>query len=306
LPAQRRPNAGGALLAVVLCAAALRAPSSGAGIIRHDRDPQLYRDLAAQAQFDPVGKLLYSDGGSERFRCSATLITPDWVLTAAHCVDAAIQSTTPLTGFEIAGQRYDVVETIHHPSWTTNLATGFDIGLVRLKSSVAAVVPAQLYRGDDELGLVAYAAGFGLMGNGVTGPQIGTAGTKLAGTNVIDAIGYPQVGIPENTLLTDFDNPNGNRSTFGDPLPLDLEYSTAPGDSGGPLFVFDGQWSVAGVHSWIGNSDEGLAGFYGGLNGETRVSSHLGWIDSVIPEPSAAALFATAALVAAVRLRRAG
>ncbi len=99
-------------------------------------------------------------------------------------------------------------------------------------------------------------------------------------------------GWDERILLTDFDNPlNPNDSNYGSNSPLDLEYSIAPGDSGGGLFVeYNGRWELAGVTSFINSTDGNPNGDYGDSNGYTRVSDYTGWINSIIPAPSTATL----------------
>lgn len=90
---------------------------------------------------------------------------------------------------------------------------------------------------------------------------------------------------------------NSSGSQYVDEFDNILEGGTAPGDSGGPTFIFDnGTWKLAGVTSWgvnpwdtltNGGGDQGL---YGDVSYFTRVSEHTDWIYSVIPEPSAALL----------------
>ena len=79
-----------------------------------------------------------------------------------------------------------------------------------------------------------------------------------------------------------------------------VEGSTAPGDSGGPTFVHDGEdWKIAGITSWGINpwdalnddaTNAGQRGLYGDVSYMTRVSQVAPWIVSVVPEPSTYAL----------------
>lgn len=233
---------------------------------------------------------------------SGTLISSEWVLTAAHC--AVLNPTT----FTVNGTPYSVSQSIVHPSYTGDLAKGFDIALVRLSTPVVGVVPAPLYTDTDELGKVGYHVGFGYQGVGSTGHTSSGFGTKRAIQNIADALGGVMPVPPGSSvfsndyLIADFDTPTGTPtrlSAYGSDTALPFEGSIAPGDSGGGFFVQDslGVWRVAGVHSWIDGVFPGGDGSdnasYTDLMGSTRVSTYNGWITSNIttaPEPSSLAL----------------
>jgi hypothetical protein len=73
-----------------------------------------------------------------------------------------------------------------------------------------------------------------------------------------------------------------------------LEGTTASGDSGGPLMVFDedlGEWVLAGITSWGYNPTlpEGFSRYdsrYGDVAFFTDLSRHADWIAATVPEPS--------------------
>jgi hypothetical protein len=128
---------------------------------------------------------------------------------------------------------------------------------------VTGVTPIAINRGTGEVGQWGYMAGFGSTGTGRTGNSVNTS-LKRAGVNVIDAtvatISFPerfpaqQSGLvgSSRALLTDFDNSAHNSSTLGAPDPLNMEYTTAKGDSGGPLLLYrDGVFRcIWSINSW--------------------------------------------------------
>jgi hypothetical protein len=188
--------------------------------------------------------------------------------------------------FQINGDNYTADDWFPHPLWDGNVGdNGYDIALVHLNTAVTGVTPAVRYSGASELGAAATIVGYGFTGTGLTGAQGGTGGTKRAGTNDFDVLGSSAT-VHDNYLLADFDNPTSAAdNSFGSSTPLALEYSAAPGDSGGGVFISDGEVQrLAGIVSFgedgpvtspdgVPNSD------YGDLMGFTRVSLFNDWID---------------------------
>lgn len=308
----------GVVLGITL-AAALLAPSAKAITHRNDVPESSYIDLASsQIPFLAVGYMTASPNTGAY--ASATLIAPNWILTAAHAVTGF-----PVYSFKLNGSTYLADAQYYHPEWTGNLEHGNDIALVHLSSSVVGVEPALLYGGNSEVGKVGVSVGYGLGGTG-TGGYTGAAGTKRASENIIDGYAdtYP-FGPPinHNIIVSDFDNPNGNGNILGSlgysssATPLALEGSIAPGDSGGATFVLDGGiWQVAGVHSFISAEEAPLGdgapnAQYNEWFGSTLVSPYIPWIEDttglntvVVPEPGTFSLFALPAIAFLIRRRK--
>ena len=208
-------------------------------------------------------------------------------------------------------------------------------------------------RADLNPGIVGTKVGFGDSGDGVNGatsnpPGVPNAGdpnaqqgTKRQGTNFVNLYGpivagnaifdatddVNQLTAPANTLIYDFDNhvaggngsltsPNGSFGTATGTTEAD----TAPGDSGGPMFMFDftnNRFTVVGVTSYgtdfgdppppgLGPGPDPGSRF-GDIAVDTRVRAYANWIDQVIvPEPASVmlALAVVAALGAGSRSRR--
>ena len=207
---------------------------------------------------------------------------------------------------------FSISKIIIHPSWILRQMVeppygdgdrlGVDLALVFLERKVAGVQPYSLPypEGDALLGQVVYFAGFGSLVDGENGVVDASNTSRVAGQNQvdrdiaqvqIDSIPSEQVGgvfafdfddpdLASNTLGSDSENIDHLGAGFSDPVPLELEASTAEGDSGGPVFAMtNGGWKLHGVVSY-GTSDS----TYGDVTVLTRLQTHLSWIEGYLPD----------------------
>ena len=266
-------------MVTALVALASISTTAVAGTIRHDRSDWDYRNLGNS--YSSVGRLDLR-GPASSWGCSGTLISSNWLLTAAHCLEdeAAGYQNLRSGGFTLGGNSYSINLGVKYSGWTNtnrNLAAGVDLALFRLSSPVRNIGAATLNTATNEDLQVGTYVGFGTTGNGLTGYQSGTFGTKRAGQNIM-GLGS-RLGYSNNVLVSDFDDPSTAIWWSSLTNPLNLEYQVAPGDSGGGMFI---NGLLAGVNSFIDSIDGRTNSSYRDYSAATRVSSYSNWIRNVM------------------------
>jgi hypothetical protein len=250
--------------------------------------------LGAASPFNVVGALQIISGGFS-YKGSATAISPNWILTAGHNLDLN-DNGSPDAGlsidFNLPGFGVFTASAFHtFPGFTGfgNPSIQRDLGLLYLSTPLPDGILFPSLQGVMQVGDQATLVGFGRSGYGNYGYTTdATLTDRRTGVNVVDSFTTDDLGGEFNALFHyDFDLPD----TFGlagGSLGNHLETIIGPGDSGGPLFLANGDgYRLVGVNTFT----EGYGGQFGDIGGGIVLEPYLDWISATtglaIPETSA-------------------
>jgi uncharacterized protein (TIGR03382 family) len=218
-------------------------------------------------KYPGIGALMYDFGGGRaEAGCTGSLIAPDVVLTAAHCIDPRLigpakPSFTLALDTRIGAEVITSRETIMHEQFRIDAEIGeglgefFDIGLVLLERPITEIAPVPMPRPQD--------------GDALT-PGLAM---EIAGYGITDAAGNTGVLFDAETQLISL-NPTELQVGMGSPQPQNCN-----GDSGGPGFA-----SIGGKRRVIGIVSRSFSGFECNRGGvDTRVDAYLTWIHGKLP-----------------------
>lgn len=249
--------------------AALVAIEAGALAGTADRRlPVIGGNPAGAGEYPATGALLVDLGGGYQTLCTGSLIAPDAVLTAAHCIDPSFGITPAFTlARDVSAISVtDVVagrQAYVHPQFDINtvppsLGRWYDIGLLMLEKPIVNAA-VEVLPTPDEAALLAVGQRVGLAGYGVTTIEGEDTGVKYVGEASLVEIGEAELLI----------------SSPGEP-------QNCNGDSGGPALIdFGNGLRLVGVVSR--SPDDNRICDHGGV--DTRADSYLEWIHSRVNIP---------------------
>jgi len=249
-PIKKEPSMKYIIAILLLISASL----SNAGTIDQKNQDYKYVEYGAEHKcVVEIGGIYHKD---TKFRASAVVFKPSWILTAAHIIQNAKHCFIK-NGDEII----QVTDLSYPEEYDENKFGFYDIAIGKLEKEVNLNFYPELYTKDDENNKICSISGFGL-----TGPfQISATRTsdnkKRAGTNTVNRI-------ENHLLICNLIDKN-----------TALEFLICHGDSGGGLFI---DKKLAGINSCIFSDDKKLDSDIKDESGHTRVSFFTDWINKSI------------------------
>ncbi|KAE8594473.1 hypothetical protein XENTR_v10019660 [Xenopus tropicalis] len=265
------------LLVLVLCVAAAYGQECGVPTYPPVESRVVNGQEVAPHSWPWQVSLQYIYDGYWYHTCGGSLIAPNWVLTAAHCISSENTYRVQLgkhnlQQFNDGQETIGVIGLFNHPQWNpNNLANGFDISLLKLEREVdysdtikPGCLPPAGYILPNQFGC--YVTGWGyLQTEGPPSATLQQGLLKIVDYATCRRLDWWFINVKTSMICAGGD---GN-------------VASCYGDSGGPLNCknADGVWEVHGVVSF--GSASGC-----NINKKpsvfTRVSDYNSWIDQIM------------------------
>jgi secreted trypsin-like serine protease len=203
--------------------------------------------------------------------CTGTLIAKNLVLTAGHC-ECTNDNVRVIVGNNVEGKGVNVARQVRHPKYQTNNENN-DLMVLVLESEITDVPPRKI-------------APSQMIDSATYARAVGFGNTDPAGTFGYGTKRQVNVPIVSNSCQGSTNGQDDEKAYNCDPgleliagKPM-LAKDTCTGDSGGPIYISDGQgnWLLAGATS---RATPGQPNNCGDGGVYVRVDRYLDWIHSI-------------------------